>query len=205
MKTCYRCKQEKEDIMFDRNSQTSSGLCTYCKECRSSERKSKSWKRSLDAKSRTHKKCTGCHNVFALSEFHKTKASLDNRSSQCKHCIRLYTLAKRDRNYENRIRSRDSIKLEFINHLGGKCSSCGIVPSDAWPLACFDFHHLNDKVERISYLMSKKKGSAHTELNKCIVLCSNCHRKEHKKISSDKRNARILANDHSPIYTTNVL
>ena len=61
------------------------------------------------------------------------------------------------------------------------------MPSDEWPTACFDFHHLEDKEKELSKLIhswSSKYGLIIQELKKCIVLCSNCHRKLHWKESN---------------------
>lgn len=63
-----------------------------------------------------------------------------------------------------------------------KCSKCG---EDH--IACLDFHHLeaNKKKQNISVLA--RRCSAETlqkEIDKCIILCSNCHRKEHYEYAS---------------------
>ena len=50
----------------------------------------------------------------------------------------------------------------------------------------FDFHHVKRKTK--SYTISEMIGSnmslnrLKVELDKCIMLCSNCHRKEEAKI-----------------------
>ena len=58
-----------------------------------------------------------------------------------------------------------------------KCARC-----DESHIACMDFHHL-DPAEK-EYEVSKLVGNgmytkAYKEIKKCIVLCANCHRKEH--------------------------
>jgi hypothetical protein len=58
-----------------------------------------------------------------------------------------------------------------------KCARC-----DENHIACMDFHHL-DPAEK-EYEVSKLVGNgmytkAYKEIKKCIVLCANCHRKEH--------------------------
>jgi len=49
--------------------------------------------------------------------------------------------------------------------------------------ACLDFHHLNneEKHMEVGQMVTYGYGKSHlkTEMAKCIVLCSNCHRKEH--------------------------
>lgn len=57
-----------------------------------------------------------------------------------------------------------------------KCSKC---QESHW--ACLDFHHLGDKDSTVNELVSRmvSKDRVIEEVKKCIVLCANCHRKEH--------------------------
>lgn len=59
------------------------------------------------------------------------------------------------------------------------CTSCGEADS-----SCIDFHHINPKEKdtplwRVTQLRSWSKERIITEVAKCLVLCSNCHRKLH--------------------------
>ena len=68
-------------------------------------------------------------------------------------------------------------KLWAIDYLGGKCSACG---GEFHP-SIYEFHHvdpeLKDKDPSKAMLLSLKKLTE--ELNKCVLLCANCHRFEH--------------------------
>ena len=46
-----------------------------------------------------------------------------------------------------------------------------------------EFHHTNSKIKdsNVSKLLSRKWEVLQEELDKCILLCSNCHRIEHSK------------------------
>ena len=71
-------------------------------------------------------------------------------------------------------------KLKAIEYLGGKCSNCGIVSEHR---GIYDFHHL-DKSEKESdpgSLMHYSWKRIAKELDKCVLLCANCHRIEHGK------------------------
>lgn len=67
-----------------------------------------------------------------------------------------------------------------------KCIKCGESNTE-----CLDFHHIDDsnKEEGIGAML---RNTIYTldiiklEINKCIVLCSNCHREEHYKISPER-------------------
>ena len=87
------------------------------------------------------------------------------------------------RDNRDKVRAKNHAKRlkikEWFQGIKGtlKCSLCSESHS-----ACLDFHHREDNKEHgISYLVNticdKKKILA--EMQKCDVLCSNCHRKLH--------------------------
>lgn len=58
-----------------------------------------------------------------------------------------------------------------------KCSRC----PENHP-ACLDFHHIcGNKTKNVAKMVTEKLSmkTIMQEIAKCIVLCSNCHRKEH--------------------------
>lgn len=83
--------------------------------------------------------------------------------------------------YRNRSRSRRKERKEWFRKLmvDKFCIKCG--ESD---IACLDFHHIDpktkdDTVSRLlAYLRSKERILK--EIEKCEVLCANCHRKFHR-------------------------
>lgn len=51
--------------------------------------------------------------------------------------------------------------------------------------ACLDFHHLHNKIDTIGNMTKQKKynlSDITNEIKKCIVICTNCHRKLHDNI-----------------------
>lgn len=75
---------------------------------------------------------------------------------------------------------RRRTKLRAISYLGGKCKLCGYDRcSDA-----MDFHHRDSltkdfEIGRFSGGWTKIKA----ELDKCDLLCANCHRETHANIN----------------------
>ena len=70
------------------------------------------------------------------------------------------------------------IKEQCLEYLGGKiCTVCG---NRALPICCYDFHHKNGgKEENISSMIQRKTildQELKLELDKCSVVCANCHR-----------------------------
>ena len=87
-------------------------------------------------------------------------------------------LNKEKRHTQQRERAQ-VFKRKAIEYCGGKCMHCGGVFSPA----VYDFHHINPKEKEvaISKIMSHSWESIKNELDKCILLCANCHRIEHNK------------------------
>jgi len=86
--------------------------------------------------------------------------------------------------YRNKPTVRKNNKLSyernkaFVDSLKIKCSKC----DESDPI-CLDFHHLDPsekegQISRMANSSSREKLLA--EIDKCIILCSNCHRKEHR-------------------------
>lgn len=71
----------------------------------------------------------------------------------------------------------DLRKKELINLKGGGCSKCGYNKN----YAALDFHHLRDKEFPLDSrnIGNRSLPSLLKELDKCILLCANCHREEH--------------------------
>lgn len=139
------------------------------------------------------KVCPECQKEKFLSEFHnRTVKGRIIPSSRCKKCaIRVSSnwykglSGQKKQEVKDRVNSRSkAIKqeiLEKINKIKGKygCFVC----EENEP-CCLDFHHLDPSTKKfnisVSYRRSTKKFL--DELDKCIVLCANCHRKLHAGI-----------------------
>lgn len=73
-------------------------------------------------------------------------------------------------------------KVKAIIYKGGKCSICG-VSYNGENGSIFDFHHTDTNTKDFS--VSKKliqpslTQEVMSELDKCILVCSNCHRQIH--------------------------
>ena len=72
---------------------------------------------------------------------------------------------------------RLKLKLLCAIFKGGKCAKCGYSAC----IAALDFHHKNS--DNKGFAISNKSGSSwktiKKEVEKCVLLCSNCHREEH--------------------------
>jgi len=70
-------------------------------------------------------------------------------------------------------RNKDYVNSYFKTH---PCSICGETIT-----VCLNFHHIKDKKDTISGMVSKGHSieRIEKEIQKCIVLCRNCHNKIH--------------------------
>lgn len=78
-------------------------------------------------------------------------------------------------------RRRDKVKEMAIEYKGGKCSICGYNKC----IGALEFHHLDPSkkdfgISAKGYTRSWEKVKE--ELDKCIMVCSNCHREIHNKL-----------------------
>lgn len=71
----------------------------------------------------------------------------------------------------------DVRKKDFINLKGGCCNKCGYNRN----YAALHFHHLRDKSFPLDSrnIGNRSLKSLLIELDKCILLCANCHMEEH--------------------------
>lgn len=131
------------------------------------------------------KKCTTCQVEKELNCFNKKNTTKDGLQNVCRECNRLrsqkYYEDNRDKHCEViRIRNKAIRKQnkEFVDSI--RSSGCIICGEKS--LCCLDFHHLDKSSKEFGisnmisgYSIEKIKN----EISKCIIVCSNCHRKIH--------------------------
>jgi hypothetical protein len=103
----------------------------------------------------------------------------------CRLCSRDLPDSRRQRcNSCNTKIRRIRAKAAAIAYLGGKCVRCGY---DKHP-AALEFHHRdpNEKDFTIADVANRAWEVIRMELDKCDLLCSNCHRIEHSNRTEQK-------------------
>ena len=82
---------------------------------------------------------------------------------------------------------RKSNKRKIVDLLGGSCSRCRYNNC----LSALEFHHVSGEKEvGISRILTNSIENIKKELAKCVLLCSNCHQKEHSFIKEDPKEYR---------------
>ena len=128
------------------------------------------------------KLCTKCGKVKPISEFGKNKSKKDGLQSHCKECVKEYKKKHYSENKEYYLEKARTYRQKCREDLNDykntlKCSICG---EDRWWV--LDFHHLDPSEKESTVANLAHNGSIQkvkNEIEKCIVLCANCHRDEH--------------------------
>ena len=73
---------------------------------------------------------------------------------------------------------RRKIKTMAIEYKGGKCIVCGYCKY----VGALDFHHLDEKSKKFDLStkgLTRSWARTKVEVDKCILVCANCHREIH--------------------------
>jgi hypothetical protein len=111
-------------------------------------------------------KCCKCNESQDLSDFKRN----GRHSSYCTQCFYKYQKQRWNKN-----------KTILVKEHGSICHDC----KQEFHPACFDFHHEdpNEKDFNISKHRGMSLSRLRKEIEKCALLCANCHRLRH--ISDD--------------------
>lgn len=99
----------------------------------------------------------------------------------CKNETAGICCSKRCRNKYYVDRRRKRLKKMAVEYKGGKCEQCGYSKS----ATALQFHHLDPSqkdfgIASSGYTRAWEKIRA--ELDKCVMLCANCHAEEHERL-----------------------
>ena len=118
------------------------------------------------------KYCTQCKQEKSITDFYK-KRNGASVSSYCKLCT----------NNQSLIRQR-SLKIMAVEYKGGRCQCCGYNKY----IGALEFHHINKNLKdfTISHIKSTSfNKKIQDELDKCILVCGNCHGEIHDGFHKD--------------------
>lgn len=79
--------------------------------------------------------------------------------------------------YDYQVRRWIERKKKAIDYKGGRCARCGY---DRY-YGALHFHHVDPKIKDVSWnkLRLRSWDKITEELDKCEILCANCHAEEH--------------------------
>ena len=108
------------------------------------------------------KSCGRCKEVKDSSEFYKRPDRKDGLQSYCKSCF-----------YDHCKQRWVDNKIKAIDYKGGTCIDC----EKRYHPAAMQFHHLNPAEKDVNWtkLRLRSWDKITKELDKCVLLCANCH------------------------------
>lgn len=128
------------------------------------------------------KECRICkvEKEVSLDNFHKHGKNKDGFWNICKPCRKeidkkYYRLSP---NKKETSKNRSNWIKSCIDNIKVKSGCINCYENSKW---CLDFHHIesNEKEKNISKYANIPLEKLILEMNKCCILCSNCHRKYH--------------------------
>ena len=112
--------------------------------------------------------CTKCGKELPIEEFNWRDKAKGTRRSECKYC------------HTNYMKNKYQEKKQAIQELKSECSCAKCGDKRGYLL---DYHHLNPKEKETTVARMTSNyyslEKIQQEINKCIVLCANCHREFH--------------------------
>lgn len=134
------------------------------------------------------KYCHRCKTYKPVEEFSKNRSKKDGLQVSCKECFK--TINNNSyKNESNKRKKQVRENAERIKNINREivsehknlnpCFFCGETEH-----CCLDFHHIDptQKDKEVSLLISYSTERLKKEIDKCVVLCSNCHRKHHSGV-----------------------
>lgn len=106
---------------------------------------------------------------MVLCKKHGLTKSLGIKRERCSKC-----------NVEKVTLRRAKLKQLSIDYKGGCCNICGYKKY----IGALEFHHIDPSVKEHGLTSSNTNSwdRVKIELDKCVLLCANCHREVHEEI-----------------------
>lgn len=111
------------------------------------------------------RRCARCKEMLAVANFYFNRTG-DKLTSYCKACANAQT-----------IKRQQALKRQCVLYKGGKCQRCGY----SRYVGALEFHHIDPKQKDfiLSHARNTTFEKVKPEIDKCMLVCSNCHRELH--------------------------
>ena len=110
-------------------------------------------------------------------------------------------MSENPNNYENQKLRGLKRKYEAVLQRGGKCEKCGYNKN----LSALEFHHRNPEEKKFQIDMRRCSNTnletLKEELDKCELLCSNCHHEYHNSDLSLDNVSKIISNSSKTSFS----
>lgn len=120
--------------------------------------------------------CRMCKEYYSPDKFYNYASNNSNYGKRfyCINCEKIQRFNKKDKIKQSSKIRNSSLKDKFINLAGNCCQRCGYNEF----ISGLEFHHVykHNKEYNPGYIiMSNNFEKCFIELNKCCLLCANCH------------------------------
>lgn len=117
-----------------------------------------------------YKHCKKCNTNKPLSDFHARKRREGQVMSYCIQCANVQSA-------QNLAQRTAQIKKFLVDHTGNACNKC----KKQFDIQQYDFHHTEPahKDFQLSRSLRYTVAQVVKEIQKCILLCANCHAHTH--------------------------
>jgi hypothetical protein len=118
------------------------------------------------ARRSSRRTCVDCSKSLDISSFYNRSGRDDEHYMTCKACW----------NYKRHLRQKAN-KQKAVDHLGGSCVICGYDSH----LGSLHFHHVDPSEKEYDFSSGRSLSfeKVKAELEKCILVCGNCHSEIH--------------------------
>jgi hypothetical protein len=170
---CQNCNKDYPSVRIIDGERKTYYYRKFCFECSPPDVKNtkdiSKYPRPREINGVLHKTCYQCKNELPFTdEYFYTRTKWSKNNCYCKSC--------------SRVRKNTTIlktKTWAVEYKGGKCIICGY---DKY-VGALEFHHLNPNEKDFGIATGKQdKEKLKKELDKCVLVCSNCHREIHHGI-----------------------
>lgn len=128
------------------------------------------------------KECTKCHEVKSLDQYCKSSRGKMGVQPACKACMNIaYTISrkKKQQHYQEVTKRRKHKNAAWLKEYKRErpCILCGEADE-----TCLDFHHVDPSTKEgviADMIYARSPAGMLSEIEKCVIVCSNCHRKIH--------------------------
>jgi hypothetical protein len=162
MLTCKKCATQFPSATVIDGKRRNLSCRRYCLNC---SPWGKSNSRRLNLYDGDNKLCADCGHWKPLTDFYVSSKGYP--SGYCRSCYSV--------NYRGQYKN---MKERAVAYKGGVCQDC----TRKFPSCVFDFHHLDPTQKDMKLGGNFKKHDWEdltVELDKCVLLCANCHRIRH--------------------------
>lgn len=133
------------------------------------------------------KQCSQCGITKPLSDYYKSARLPLGVQSHCKQCSNVGYKKSRLKSGDKWKPARKALRELYAHRFVAWRNTQSCLLCNENESSCLDLHHVDPNVKDIEISKVYRAWSwerLQTEISKCVVLCSNCHRKVHVNLIS---------------------